>query len=106
MGNVPERIWATEDTENFGEDRFHSTTPMRGLTEYLRADIAAAREAELRAEVERLSGLLDEAREGLDEIIMHTNNSGIEFASVGMRVAERVEDTARATLAKIGGQND
>lgn len=36
---APERIWATEDAENFGEDRFHATTPMRGLTEYIRADL-------------------------------------------------------------------
>lgn len=62
MGNAPERIWATEDTAHFGEDRFHSTTPMRGLTEYLRADIATNREADLRAEVERLTQERDEAR--------------------------------------------
>jgi len=40
--DAPERIWATEDRKNFGEDRFHATTPMRGLTEYLRADRAAS----------------------------------------------------------------
>lgn len=36
----PDRIWATEDKENFGEDRFHSTFPMKGLTEYVRRDPA------------------------------------------------------------------
>ena len=35
---APERIWATEDAKNFGEDRFHTTRPMKGLTEYVRAD--------------------------------------------------------------------
>ena len=43
----PDRIWATEDKENFGEDRFHSTFPMKGLTEYVRADLYAALEAEI-----------------------------------------------------------
>ena len=64
MGNVPERIWATEDTANFGEDRFHSTTPMRGLTEYLRADIAAAREADLRAKIKQLGREVNISRYG------------------------------------------
>lgn len=36
---APERIWATEDAENFGQDRFHTTRPMSGLTEYIRADL-------------------------------------------------------------------
>ena len=44
---VPDRIWATEDKENFGEDRFHSTFPMKGLTEYVRADLYAAQAAEI-----------------------------------------------------------
>lgn len=44
---APERIWATEDKENFGEDSFHSTFPMRGLTEYVRADLYAAQAAEI-----------------------------------------------------------
>lgn len=34
---APDRIWATEGSENFGEDKFHSTRPFRGGTEYLRA---------------------------------------------------------------------
>lgn len=37
---APERIWATEDADNGGEDRFHSTSPFRGGTEYIRADLA------------------------------------------------------------------
>ena len=39
MQDPPERIWATEDRANFGEDRFHSTSPMKGLTEYTRTDL-------------------------------------------------------------------
>jgi hypothetical protein len=39
MTDAPERIWATEDADNGGEDRFHTTKPMRGLTEYIRADL-------------------------------------------------------------------
>ncbi len=39
MQDAPERIWATEDRANFGEDRFHSTSPMKGLTEYTRTDL-------------------------------------------------------------------
>ena len=36
----PERIWATEDAANFGEDKFHTRHgPMKGLTEYVRADL-------------------------------------------------------------------
>ena len=44
---APERIWATEDAKNFGEDRFHTTRPMKGLTEYVRADLHATLEAAL-----------------------------------------------------------
>ena len=44
---APERIWATEDAKNFGEDRFHTTRPMKGLTEYVRADRISAFEAAL-----------------------------------------------------------
>jgi len=39
MQDAPERIWATEDKENLGEDRFHATRPMKGLTEYTRTDL-------------------------------------------------------------------
>jgi hypothetical protein len=42
MTQAPERIWATEDAENFGEDRFHTTRQMAGLTEYVRADLVQA----------------------------------------------------------------
>jgi len=40
MADAPERIWATEDADNFGEDRFHTRHgPMKGLIEYVRADL-------------------------------------------------------------------
>ena len=47
MSEAPERIWATEDTENGGEDRSHTTRPTRGLTEYVRADRIEELEAKL-----------------------------------------------------------
>ncbi len=55
--NTPERIWATEDAANFGEDKFHTTRPMSGLTEYIRADLCAD-PALLAEAVEVLRGLL------------------------------------------------
>ena len=42
MSDEPARIWATEDRKNYGEDRFHATSPMTGLTEYVRADLSDA----------------------------------------------------------------
>lgn len=51
MQDAPERIWATEDKANFGEDRFHSTTPMRGLTAYTRTDLCIT-EAECQRRVD------------------------------------------------------
>ena len=41
MDKAPERIWATEDAENSGEDSFHSTRPFPGGTEYFRKDLYA-----------------------------------------------------------------
>ena len=55
--DAPERIWATEDAANFGEDKFHTTRPMSGLTEYIRADLCAD-PALLAEAVEVLRGLL------------------------------------------------
>lgn len=58
MGDAPARIWLDWPDANRGE-AVYDEPPERetqpGQTEYLRADIAAAREAELRAEVERLT---------------------------------------------------
>ena len=53
---------------------------------------AAAAIRELQAERDRL-------RDALGGVILATDNSGLEFATVGMRVAERCEDIARAALA-------
>lgn len=51
MTEAPERIWATEDADNYGEDSFHSAQQFRGGTEYVRADLAhAALEAAVLAE--------------------------------------------------------
>lgn len=75
---------------------------------------AAAALFEAQATIARQQAMLDRAledngglmienarlREALREIIDASNNTGIEFASVGMRVAERVEDIARAALSR------
>jgi hypothetical protein len=57
MGSAPERVWLDWPGANKGEP-VYDEPPERvthaGQIGYLRADIAAAREAELRAEVERL----------------------------------------------------
>lgn len=58
---APERIWATEDAKNHGEDRFHTRHgPMRGLTEYIRADLATTNTAAA------VTAALREAAESLD----------------------------------------
>ena len=46
-------------------------------------------------------GKLEEA---LREVIDASDNTGIEMGTVGMRVAERVEDIARAALAQGHGE--
>ena len=46
------------------------------------------------AEAER-----DRLRDALRRVILATHNRGLEFATVGMRVAERCEDIASAALA-------
>ena len=98
MGNVPERIWATEDTANFGEDRFHSTTPMRGLTEYLRADIAAAREADLRA---ALDAALARERALLDS--NEVNRQALLDANAAH---QRQVDSLRAEVERLTQERD
>jgi hypothetical protein len=71
----------------------------------IRADFSAAREAELRAEVERLRAMLDEAREVLDWYgeqsrlarLIHREGDAGRHA-----IAADGGTRARATLAKIG----
>lgn len=53
--DAPKRIWATEDSENFGEDRFHSRRPFSGGTEYIRSDL----HAELMRAADELATLLE-----------------------------------------------
>lgn len=57
MTEAPKRIWATEDAENHGEDRFHSTTPFARGSEY----ILAAEHDRIVAEARRAA--LEEAQE-------------------------------------------
>lgn len=108
-----------------------------GHSKFVRADIAAAREAELRAiigayqdgtlpdltavhmgatldarrEIERLRGLLDEAREGLGYYVDTLCEGFCEDMPDRAYTDQNCEldcsaCKARATLAKIGGQND
>lgn len=59
-------------------------------------DRALESNGDMQAQVARL-------RIALEDIIVASNNSGLEMGTVGMRVAERVEDIARAALeAKHG----
>lgn len=72
MGELPERIWLLPFD---GEQVAWCDQPdpsgqghEADATEYLRADISAAREAALRAEVERLTQERDEARSRFNDI--------------------------------------
>ena len=72
MSDAPEKIWATEDSANFGEDRFHTAHgPMKGLTEYTRSDLCITRaeaDAMVAAERERCAKLAnDQAQVFRDE---------------------------------------
>lgn len=55
MSDAPERIWAWEDPI---AGIIGQIVPARNTAKYIRADIAAARIAELEAEVERLKDAL------------------------------------------------
>ena len=66
--------------------------PQSAEVDYATRTEAAAAIMELRAELDRL-------RDALREVWEASDNSGIEYATVGMRVAERCEDIARAALA-------
>ena len=150
MSDAPERIWCRRDWQGKWHEGDWTDIEPGGAeySEYLRADIAAAREAELRAiigayqdgtlpdltavhmgatldarrEIERLRGLLDEAR----EVTMCAASSlaaAISLLERGGKAAKKAapSDTmfdvmlndyrtslekARAALAKIGGQHE
>ena len=82
MSDAPERIWCRRDWQGKWHEGDWTDIEPGGAeySEYLRADIAAAREAELRAEVERLTEAnreaamksladLGQAQEALDRAI-------------------------------------
>ena len=48
----------------------------------------------------------DRLREALRQIVAASNNSGLEMGTVGMRVAERVEDIASAGLAALAAHEE
>lgn len=93
------------------EDRYHprrihsSGSAPKGWSDefrfcpYVRADIAAAREADLRAEVERLSALLDEA---LEALALYSCEDGCNDCAEHERDQVNCGWTARAARAKIG----
>ncbi len=92
MSDAPERIWVQREFHEAcvrGSACIHETA--RHAIGYIREDIHAAAIIAKDAEIARL-------REAMTEIIAATDNSGIEFATVGMRAAERCEDIARAAL--------
>jgi len=92
MSDAPERIWVQREFHEAcvrGSACIHETA--RHAIGYIREDVHAAALVAKDAEIARL-------RVAMTEIIAATDNSGIEYASVGMRVAERVEDIARAAL--------
>ena len=89
MSDAPERIWATEDKENGGEDRFHTVRHMNGLTEYIRADLHEAGVARLREALRNLVGV-DCAYDGRNIIIPAVNHGD----------AIRLVMEARAALAQ------
>lgn len=106
MQDAPDRIWATEDKANFGEDRFHSTTPMRGLTEYTRTDLCIT-EAECQRRIDAAVLALTEALKSSKEthvgIAQHIldgghNTSGIFADSQRARLA--IDKTIHARRQK------
>jgi len=63
------------------------------------AEVDYATRAEAAAAIRELQAERDRLRDALRGVILATDNSGLEFATVGMRVAERCEDIARAALS-------
>jgi len=70
----------------------------RALAEW--ADVSQRNYQRAKAAEERLA----EARAGLGEIIGHCQNSGRSMEIVAERIVDRVDECARATIAKIGGR--
>ena len=80
MSDAPERIWATEDADNYGEDRFHSALQFRGGTEYVRTDLARAElEAAVLAERVTLDQVISEADEIRNTFCLGLPGTDAEF---------------------------
>lgn len=95
MSDEPARIWATEDRKNYGEDRFHATSPMTGLTEYVRADLS---DALLREAMEAL-GKLHHAvcgETGFAQCVRDDSKTLYPWPAL-----DDADEIARATLAKL-----
>ncbi len=101
----PKRIWATEDTKNFGEDRCHSTRPFKSGHEYILASeaeamvAAALREAaELVADDHVSDAILNladnHAAAALDKLIAEAEARGMERAETHIAAIERLAISA------------
>ena len=94
---APERVWLFTSPRS---DKYLQHGTWHTLqNETAPAYVPAARLAEAEKRADDAEAELARLREALAEIIEASNNSGIEHGTVGMRVAERVEDIARAALA-------
>lgn len=98
MQDAPERIWATEDRANFCEDRFHATSPMKGLTEYTSADLCIT-DAECQR---RIDAAVQAEREVLvdlaDDIIRASNTLMLMLVGDLTMTKPAVESALRHTL--------
>ena len=94
MQDAPERIWATEDKANFGEDRFHATRPMKGLTEYTRTDLCIT-DAECQRRIDAAVAAEREACAKTANRITLIGNSPME-QHASLETACTIRDTIRA----------
>lgn len=106
---APERIFASRDDE--GEWRWPraSKFPEQGPrenVEYLRADIAAARIAELTARAERAEALLADAMEALARIGGVRGPYNMPFPEVQQGYGSFAVVTAREAVERIGQTPD
>lgn len=101
--NTPERIWATEDAANFGEDKFHTTRPMSGLTEYIRADLCA--DPALLAEAVEVLRAFADAMKAAQETT-GTQTMGMLEAAAFYHLKGGSFHRARAFLSKLENRHD
>lgn len=99
--SASDRIWATEDAENFGEDRFHSVRPFKGATGYLRATPAREHAEELAETLRYAKQEMTTAYALIDTYFSTSEielNAGISNTHAGLHVALH---SAAIVLAKL-----